>query len=90
MDETMITVLTGVAALIVGAAISGFIFFKQGIAYRRREAESVIGSAEKEAERILEDAGKDADSRKKAALVEAKDEIYKLRSEAEREIKDRR
>ena len=90
MDETMITVLVGVAALIVGAAISGFIFFKQGIAYRRREAESVIGSAEKEAERILEDAGKDADSRKKAALVEAKDEIYKLRSEAEREIKDRR
>lgn len=90
MDETMITVLTGVAALIVGAAISGFIFFKQGIAYRRREAESVIGSAEKEAKRILEDAGKDADSRKKAALVEAKDEIYKLRSEAEREIKDRR
>lgn len=90
MDETMITMLTGVAALIVGAAISGFIFFKQGIAYRRREAESVIGSAEKEAERILEDAGKDADSRKKAALVEAKDEIYKLRSEAEREIKDRR
>ena len=90
MDETMITVLTGVAALIVGAAISGFIFFKQGIASRRREAESVIGSAEKEAERILEDAGKDADSRKKAALVEAKDEIYKLRSEAEREIKDRR
>ena len=90
MDETMITVLTGVAALIVGAAISGFIFFKQGIAYRRREAESVIGSAEKEAERILEDAGKDADSRKKAALGEAKDEIYKLRSEAEREIKDRR
>ena len=90
MDETMITVLTGVAALIVGAAISGFIFFKQGIAYRRREAESVIGSAEKEAERILEDAGKDADSRKKAALVEAKDEIYKLRSEAEREIKGRR
>lgn len=90
MDETMITMLTGVAALIVGAAISGFIFFKQGIAYRRREAESVIGSAEKEAERILEDAGKDADSLKKAALVEAKDEIYKLRSEAEREIKDRR
>jgi len=90
VDETMITMLTGVAALIVGAAISGFIFFKQGIAYRRREAESVIGSAEKEAERILEDAGKDADSRKKAALVEAKDEIYKLRSEAEREIKDRR
>ncbi len=90
MSETMITVLVGVAALIVGAAISGFIFFKQGIAYRRREAETLIGSAEKEAERILEDAGKDADSRKKAALVEAKDEIYKLRSEAEREIKDRR
>ena len=28
--------------------------------------------------------------RKKAALVEAKDEIHKLRSDAEKELKDRR
>ena len=85
-----IAVICCIAALIVGAAVSGFVCFKQGIAYRQKQAESVMGSAEKEAERILTDADKEAESRKKAALVEAKDEIHKLRSDAEKEIKDRR
>lgn len=88
--STTITIICCLAALIVGAAVSGFICFKQGIAYRQKQAESVMGSAEKEAERILNDAEKDAETRKKEALVEAKDEIHKLRSDAEKEIKDRR
>ncbi len=88
--DTTIVILIAVSALILGAAISGFICFKQGISYRQKQAESVIGSAEKEAERMLEDANKDADAAKKTALVEAKDEIHKLRAEAEKEIKDRR
>lgn len=88
--DTTIVILIAVSALILGAAISGFICFKQGISYRQKQAESVIGSAEKEAERMLEDANKDAEATKKTALVEAKDEIHKLRAEAEKEIKDRR
>ena len=51
-----IAVICCIAALIVGAAVSGFVCFKQGIAYRQKQAESVMGSAEKEAERILTDA----------------------------------
>ena len=50
----------------------------------------MIGSAEKEASKIIEDAKVDAENQKKAKLVEAKDEIHKLRSDAEKEIKDRR
>lgn len=88
--DTTITIVCCLAALIVGAAVSGFICFKQGIAYRQKQAESVMGSAEKEAERLLADADKEAETKKKEALVEAKDEIHKLRSEAEKEIKDRR
>ena len=88
--DTTIVILIAVSALILGAAISGFICFKQGISYRQKQAESVIGSAEKEAERMLEDANKDAEATIKSALVEAKDEIHKLRAEAEKEIKDRR
>ncbi|MBQ7046628.1 MAG: ribonuclease Y [Oscillospiraceae bacterium] len=88
--DTTIAIICCVAAFIVGAAIAGFICFKQGIAYRRRQAENAIGSAEKEAERLIADAGKEAENKKKEALVEAKDEIHKLRSEAEKEIKDRR
>ncbi|MDE6149836.1 MAG: ribonuclease Y, partial [Ruminococcus sp.] len=85
-----IAVLLCVIALIVGAAVCGFISFKQGIKYRKKTAEAAMGSAEKEAERIVEDAKKNAESLKKEALVEAKDEIHKARQETERELKDRR
>ncbi len=87
-------ILIAVCALLVGAAVSGIICFRQGIAHRRRQAEGVLGSAEKEAERIereaarlLEDAEKEADAKKKTALVEAKDEIHRLRSDSEKEIR---
>lgn len=93
MDLILAIVLI-IAALIVGAAVSGFIFYGKGvdtgIERRKQQAESVIGSAEKEAERILEDAAKNADSEKKRLLNEGRDEIHKLRSEADKEIKDRR
>lgn len=88
--NTTVAIICCIAALIVGAAVSGVIFFCQGIAYRQKQAESIMGSAEKEAEKILADADKEAESKKKTALVEAKDEIHKLRSDAEKEIKDRR
>lgn len=88
--NTTVAIICCIAALIVVAAVSGVIFFRQGIAYRQKQAESIMGSAEKEAEKILADADKEAESKKKTALVEAKDEIHKLRSDAEKEIKDRR
>ena len=81
-------------ALLVGAAIAGFLAYRKGVQsgveQRKQQAEAAIGSAEKEAGRILEDAKKEAEAKRKNAMVEAKDEIYKLRSEAEKEIKDRR
>ncbi len=93
MDLILAIVLI-IVALIVGAAAAGFIAYGKGVnagvEKRKQQAESLIGSAEKEAERILEDADKDAENKKKSALIEAKDEIHKLRSEADKEIKDRR
>lgn len=88
--DLVYTIVLCIICFIIGAALAGYISFKKGIAYRQKHAEALIGSAEREAERILEDANKDAQSKKKSALVEAKDEIHKLRSEAEKEIKDRR
>ncbi|MGN0697051.1 MAG: ribonuclease Y [Oscillospiraceae bacterium] len=83
-------VLIAVIAAVAAAAVSGIIFFRVGVSYRKAQAESVIGSAEKEAERIIEAAREEAESKKKIALVEAKDEIHKDRNELEKEIKDRR
>lgn len=85
-----ITILLIVVALLVGASVSGFISFKQGIKYRQKTAEAALGSAEKEAEKIVEDAKKTAETMKKEALVEAKDEIHKSRAENEKELKERR
>ncbi|MDE5834687.1 MAG: Rnase Y domain-containing protein, partial [Ruminococcus sp.] len=86
----------------LGAGVSGIIVKNKvstkeyqrgvdaGIEQRKQQAESITGSAEKQAERIIEDAEKDADAKRKGALVEAKDEIHKLRTEADKEIKERR
>jgi ribonuclease Y len=74
---------------IIGIALSVLTFFV-GVAYRKRVAESKLGYAEEEAKKILSDALKAADSKKKEVVIEAKDEIYRMRKEAENEIKERR
>ena len=89
MGDT-VWILICVVALILGAVGSGLICFKQGINYRKKTAESAIGSAEKEAERIIEDAKLNAETLKKQALVDAKDELHKARQETEKELKERR
>ncbi len=78
-------IIEGVAALVVAV-----IAFAMGSAYRRKTAESTIGSAEDEARRILNDAIKNAEAKKKEAILEAKDEIIKSRNETEKELRERR
>ena len=78
---------------LIGAAIAvvlGIIGFAAGSAFRRKSAEKAIGSAEEEAKRILNDALKTAETRKKEALIEAKDEIHQLRQETEKDLRERR
>jgi len=77
-------------ALIVGGATAAAVAFRAGISHRKKQAEAAIGSAEKEADRILKDARSAAEAAKKEAIVKAKDEIYHLRNESEKELKERR
>lgn len=64
--------------------------FRFGIKYRKKVAEAEIGSAEQESKRILSEAQKAAESKKREVLLEAKEEIHKSRIELDREIKERR
>lgn len=57
---------------------------------RRLIAESRIGKAEEEAARIIGDASKQAEARKKELLLEAKEEIHRNRQEAEKDLRERR
>ena len=77
--------ILGIAALVLG--IVGFF---AGSAFRRKSAEKTIGSAEDEAKRILNDALKAAETKKRESLLEAKDEIHQLRQETEKDLRERR
>ncbi len=66
------------------------ITFVLGIQYRKRVSEREIASAEEEAKRIINESIKSAETKKREALLEAKEEIHKARSDNEREMKERR
>ena len=75
---------------VVGAVLGLGIGIAIGIGIRKRFSEREIGSAEQEATRIINEAIRSAESRKKEMLLEVKDEIHKSRTENEKEIKERR
>ncbi len=75
-------VLIGIVALGIGV-LAGFLI-------RRFTSEAKLESVRGQAGRILQDADKDAQSKVKEALLEAKDEIYKTRQDAEGDLKQRR
>ncbi len=87
--EVCLLMLPWYIALIVGiVCLAAGVF--GGIVFRKRVAEREIASAEEEAKRIINESIKSAESKKREALLEAKEEIHKSRSEFEREEKERR
>lgn len=82
MTDIIIPIVAAAASLAIGLFI--------GYIIRKRTAEAQIGSAEEQAKRILEDAIKSAEAKKKETLLEAKEEILSTKNEFDREVKDRR
>ncbi len=82
-------VLTALIAVIVGIAV-GAAGYKMYIDRKKREDEIKIGSAEEQAKAIIDEAIKLGETKKKEALIEAKEEILSNKNEAERELKERR
>ena len=76
--------------IVLGFLAVGAICFAGGVLYRKKVAEREIGSAEAEATRLINEAIRNGENRKKEMLLEAKDEIHKSRTEHDREVKERR
>ncbi|MCD8128407.1 MAG: ribonuclease Y [Oscillospiraceae bacterium] len=79
--------IIGVIIALIAMLVIGFLL---GALYRKRVAEREISSAEEEAKRIINESIKSAESKKREALLEAKEEIHKNRTEFEQEEKQRR
>ena len=61
--------------------------FNCGYLYRKKTGEAKIGSAEELSRKIIEDANNQAEVLRRETLLEAKDEISKLKSENEEQFK---
>lgn len=70
--------------------VTALVSVAAGFFIRKNIAEGKIASAEVQAKKILDEAEKDAEGKKREAVVMAKEEVLKLRNEMEREIRDRR
>lgn len=79
---TISAIIVGLVALVVGLFV--------GYILRKSIGEKEIGSAEQKAQNILLDAENSAENVKKEKILEAKEEAHKLRSDVEKEIRDRR
>ncbi len=86
----MVSLWLCIVIAVAAAVLVGALAFFLGVNYRKNKAESAIGSAEQEAKRIIGDAVKTAEARKKEIVLEGKDEVHRLRNDSEKELTDRR
>jgi ribonucrease Y len=78
---------------VINAAITmvaGAIWFFVWIGSRKRVAADTIGRAEEHVARLTRDAERDADAKKKEALLDAKERAHEFKIEAEKQARDRR
>ena len=78
MDKTLLSILFAVLGIIVGILVMAIINRLRG------------NHAKTEADKILESAKKEAEKNKRDAILEAKEEIHRLKMDADKEIKERK
>jgi len=78
-------IMPAVVTIVAAGAV-----FAAWIANRKRIAAETVGRAEEQALRIIKDAERDAEARKKESLLEAKEKAHELLMEAERQSHQQR
>lgn len=75
-----------VIAVVVSLFVGGFI----GWLIRKSAAEKLIGSAEEEAKRVIDNAQGSAEAKRRESVIAAKEEVMHIRNEVEKESRERR
>ncbi len=81
MEPNILSIIIGVAALIVGIVLGKFIFAKN--------TQKTIEEAQAQAQKIISDGQLQAETLKKEKLLEAKEKFVQLKSEHDREVMQR-
>ena len=85
MDNPIMLVIVGVAALAVGFIACALIQ-----AAKRKSDERELGRAKDQALQIVNDAVREAEAKRKESILETKEEILALNTDTENELKERR
>ncbi|WP_413228401.1 ribonuclease Y [Clostridium sp. CS001] len=86
MDAKNQMMIVIVSAILVVVLVGIFVV----IYTRKNISQANISKAEKEAKRILDESEKEAETKKKEAILEAKEEVHRLRTDLEKESRERR
>ena len=73
-------IIGAVVVILILFAIVAFVVWKSAISYRIKVGEAKVGSAEEKAREIIDDALKTAETKKREALLEAKEENLKAKN----------
>lgn len=79
-----------IIAVVITIVVTAIIVWFTAITYYKKGVEAKIGSAEARSNEIIDEALKTAETKKREALLEAKEESLKTKNELERETKERR
>jgi ribonuclease Y len=82
----MMTELIWIGGIVLGAVLA----FWVGFLMRARIGARHLGSAERQAQRVIEDAGREAESVRRSAVLEGKEEALRMRQQVERETQESR
>ena len=81
----MIPIVIGVVVGLVVGALIAYLYANSNANARVAEANQIVDSARAQADQITADANEKADTARKTAVLEAKEEIIRLRQESEEE-----
>lgn len=84
------SIIVGIVAVVVTLLIAVPVTWKVAVANKTKKDAEKIGTAEEKARSIIDDAIKAAETKKREALLEIKEESLRTKNEVDKEIKERR
>lgn len=89
IDKLFIGIAIGLLVGVIGI-ITVVVFYRKGFSARQKKLQEDIVKADSDAEKLVGEAQKTAESRKRELLLQAKEEITKAKVELERDVRERK